>query len=214
MLRRRRWRRSRSVTVHSAIQYGCSGRARRRAAVPPAAGEPGLSAGRHKKQMDSYDVVKQLAKGGQGITSLVKLKTNTSFASAGSKLVLKQTACKDIKAGNEALKEAKFLQKMRHTSVVQYHDVFLHSINGYLVICTVMELCNRGDLAHYLQDKRRRSSPLTEQVMATRETHHFRFLTDKLVVLNEKYLRSGHKKLVGPNDRRPRPPARGPNHSP
>ena len=118
--------------------------------------------------MEAYEMIKQLAKGGQGITSLVKLKNNASFASAGSKLVLKQTACRDIRAGNEALKEAKFLQKMRHTSVVQYHDVFLHSVNGYLVICTVMELCNRGDLANYLQDKRRRSSPLTEQVFSTR----------------------------------------------
>ena len=126
--------------------------------------------------MESYEMIKQLAKGGQGVTSLVKLRANTNFAlvgagggskltlKEGSKVVMKQTACENVKAGNEALKEAKILQKMHHTSVVQYYDVFLHATNGYLVVCTVMELCNRGDLANYLQDKRRRSSPLTEQV--------------------------------------------------
>jgi hypothetical protein len=57
-------------------------------------------------------------------------------------------------------------------------DVFLHSANGYLVVCTVMELCNRGDLANYLFDKRKRQSPLTEQVQMQ---HHMLVLVHMLV---------------------------------
>jgi serine/threonine protein kinase len=148
--------------------------------------------------MDSYETIKQLAKGGQGITSLVKLKKNESFAPAGSKLVLKQTSCRHIKAGNEALKEAKFLQRVRHNSVVQYHDVFLHSIDGFLVICTVMELCNRGDLAHYLQDKRKRSSPLTEQACLLIFVASMRPI--KSIILIETRLCTGHTELAWADD--------------
>mmetsp|Transcript_63471 Transcript_63471/g.156253 ORF Transcript_63471/g.156253 Transcript_63471/m.156253 type:complete len:366 (+) Transcript_63471:130-1227(+) len=109
--------------------------------------------------MDDYESIKQLAKGGQGITICVRRKTDNA------KFVLKQTQCENVRAGNDALREAKMLQGLRHSSVTRYHDVFLHSANGYLVVCTVMELCNRGDLANYLFDKRRRQSPLTEQVV-------------------------------------------------
>ena len=36
-----------------------------------------------------------------------------------------------------------YVQGLKHHSVVEYLDVFLHSADGYLVVCTVMELCNR-----------------------------------------------------------------------
>ncbi len=77
---------------------------------------------------DDYEVIKQLAKGGQGTTSCVKKKSN------GLKFVLKQTQCESVRIGNVALQEAKTLQGLKHHSVVQYFDVFLHSGNGYLIV--------------------------------------------------------------------------------
>lgn len=109
--------------------------------------------------MDDYELMKQLAKGGQGTTHVAKKK------STGQRIVIKQTQCENVRTGNDALREAKTLQGLKHHSVVEYLDVFLHSADGYLVVCTVMELCNRGDLANYLFDKRRRQSPLNEQVV-------------------------------------------------
>jgi len=96
--------------------------------------------------------------------------------------VLKQTQCSNVRVGNDALNEAKTLQSLKHLSVVQYLDVFLHSSDGYLVVCTITELCDRGDLAAYLRDKKRRSSPLNEQVVRSWLSQ----LTDGLKYLHER----------------------------
>jgi len=93
---------------------------------------------------DDYDVLGQLAKGGQGTTSRVRRKRDNSI------WVLKESYVDSTKAGNSALREAKTLQSLNHPNINRYQDVFLHQEGGQLVVCTVMEYCEGGDLAHYL----------------------------------------------------------------
>eukprot|EP00960_Hanusia_phi_P065440 766094-Hanusia_phi.AAC.1 len=78
--------------------------------------------------MEDYEISRQIAKGGQGVTFRALRK------STGEKVVLKQTQCSNVRVGNDALNEAKTLQSLKHLSVVQYLDVFLHSSDGYLVV--------------------------------------------------------------------------------
>ena len=63
--------------------------------------------------------------------------------------MIKSVACDNIKAGNLALQEAKFLQSLDHPAIVKYNDVFLHKEKSRqeLLVCTVMEYCAHGDLA-------------------------------------------------------------------
>ena len=96
--------------------------------------------------MDEYDVIKRLAQGGQGSTLLVKRKGNSRV------FVLKQCKCENIAEANNALKESKVLQGLTHENIVRYNDVFLHEDGRFLVICTLMEYCERGDLACYMTD--------------------------------------------------------------
>ena len=96
--------------------------------------------------MDDFDIIKKLAQGGQGSTLLVKKKGNSRA------FVLKQCKCENIGEANNALKESKVLQGLQHQHIVRYNDVFLHEDGRYLVICTLMEYCEKGDLACYLSD--------------------------------------------------------------
>ena len=68
---------------------------------------------------------------------------------SGETKVIKSVACENIKAGNLALQEAKVLQQLDHVNIVRYIDVFLHKEKSRqeLLVCTVMEHCEGGDLA-------------------------------------------------------------------
>mmetsp|Transcript_32502 Transcript_32502/g.73039 ORF Transcript_32502/g.73039 Transcript_32502/m.73039 type:complete len:867 (-) Transcript_32502:41-2641(-) len=109
--------------------------------------------------MENYNTIKKLAKGGQGTTILVQAKKG------GDAMVLKQCKCATIKEANLALKEAKVLQSLNHAGIVAYYDVFLHQDDKALVICTLMEYCERGDLACYLNEVKRKDEPLQERVV-------------------------------------------------
>ena len=82
-------------------------------------------------------------RGGQGWTATAVDKAT------GETKVIKSVACDNIKAGNVALQEAKVLQSLDHPAVVKYIDVFLHKEKSRqeLLVCTVMEFCEHGDLA-------------------------------------------------------------------
>ena len=58
------------------------------------------------------------------------------------------------------------MQKLEHAGVVSYEDFFLDekAEDGIrkLVVCIVMELCERGDLAVALQEQRRKKVFLSE----------------------------------------------------
>ena len=115
---------------------------------PVARAEAGRSvlAGPDPCSMDEFDVVKRLAQGGQGSTLLVKRKGSSRV------FVLKQCKCENIGEANTALKESKVLQGLTHQNIVRYNDVFLHEDGRFLVICTLMEYCEGGDLACYMSD--------------------------------------------------------------
>jgi hypothetical protein len=73
----------------------------------------------------------QLAKGVQGITSLVKLNTNASFAL--KMVVLKQTACKDIRAEHKAIKVS---AEVRHTRV---ENILVKWVSGHQHYSGIMQ---------------------------------------------------------------------------
>ena len=112
--------------------------------------------GHHLKDMDGYEVVRQLGKGGMGTAYCVRRSDGD-----GGFLALKQVACRNTSEGNDALREAKTLQALTHKNVVRYHDVFLHMDAGLLQVCTVMEFCRSGDLAAHLAQLSRVASPST-----------------------------------------------------
>lgn len=78
-----------------------------------------------------------------------------------------QIICANIGEANYALKEAKTLQKLVHPGVVKYEDVFLHEKKedgqSRLVVCIVMELCQRGDLATLMSQFRHRRQHVDEK---------------------------------------------------
>lgn len=106
--------------------------------------------------------------------------------------VIKLVACESIKQGNHALQEAKVLQALKHPNVVRYIDVFLHQEENQkvglpvtqfqrfllsegravtrvraqeLLVCTVMEFCESGDLSQRLKSMRAKGTQLQEETV-------------------------------------------------
>lgn len=105
--------------------------------------------------MEDYRVIKKLGSGGQGATHQALRKFDSKT------VVIKLISCASIKEANDALKEAKVLQRLSHAGVVKYEDVFLDEVNDEMIpgkkklgVCIVMELCEMGDLTAYLKDMR------------------------------------------------------------
>ena len=104
-------------------------------------------------QMESYEILNRIGKGGQGTTLRVipavpyillseKLKITRSFDKvkqrhSGNIFVLKQSFCDRVATGNLALKEAKTLQLLSHPNVVRYARV--------LVACNTCTLTQLAD---------------------------------------------------------------------
>jgi len=109
--------------------------------------------------MEDFTIVKKLAQGGQGATMLVQR------ASGSDTMVLKQCKCENLKEANDALKESKTLQRLKHRSIVQYNDVFLAEEGQYLIICTLMEYCAGGDLAVYMNNCRHENRRIPERTV-------------------------------------------------
>eukprot|EP00961_Rhodomonas_salina_P033386 449356-Rhodomonas_salina.2 len=120
---------------------------------------------------DDYEVIKQLAKGGQGTTSCVKKKSSGKqkhckgfliTALFSTSMYFCTRAMATLSSGEEQIPASLLLpvitRQLRRTHR-KNTDILLGGGSS-----TIMELCNRGDLANYLFDKRRRQSPLTEQV--------------------------------------------------
>ena len=61
-----------------------------------------------ENDIQDYDVLNQLAKGGQGTTSRVRRKRDNTI------WVMKESYVDNTKAGNSALREAKTLQSLNH----------------------------------------------------------------------------------------------------
>ena len=93
--------------------------------------------------MDHYRIIKDLAKGGQGVA---RLASNLR----GETVVVKSVVCDTVRGANVALCEAKVLQPLRHRNVVRYVDVFVHQDSEMqeLHVCTVM--VGNGGSTRYL----------------------------------------------------------------
>jgi serine/threonine protein kinase len=61
-----------------------------------------------------------------------------------------QVVCQNEKEGDNAKAEASTLRSISHPNIVAYVDVFLATEQGLLQVCTVMEFCEKGDLAVFL----------------------------------------------------------------
>lgn len=77
---------------------------------------PRTSVGEMDSEIESYDILNQLATGGQGVTSRVRRKADNSL------WVLKECFCDSSRAGNSALQEAKTLQSLKHPHVIRYQS--------------------------------------------------------------------------------------------
>jgi serine/threonine protein kinase len=77
-----------------------------------------------------------------------------------------QITCANIGEANYALNEAKTLSKLVHPGVVKYEDMFLaermEQGRNRLIVCIVMELCERGDLATCMTDFRKKREHMSE----------------------------------------------------
>lgn len=122
---------------------------------------PRTSVGEMDSEIESYDILNQLATGGQGVTSRVRRKADNSL------WVLKECFCDSSRAGNSALQEAKTLQSLKHPHVIRYEDVFLSEKGGSLVVCTVMEYCDGGDLARYMIALKKHNMPVAPKRVVT-----------------------------------------------
>jgi serine/threonine protein kinase len=103
-----------------------------------------------------YRIVRKLAEGGMGEVFIVRDTTQ----GGDSTCVLKSVLCASNGDAKEALKEAKVLKDIRHPHVVQYLDVFPNqeAYKGIIAVCTVMEYCERGDLAAHLSNLKKRQN--------------------------------------------------------
>ena len=114
--------------------------------------------------MEDFHVLRKLGQGGQGTTLQVQRKRD------GFAFVCKQVVCDSIAAANYALKEAKTLQRLEHIGVCRYEDVFLseqkQGRDSKLVVCIIMEFCERGDLAGAIGSHRDRRAPIPERQLA------------------------------------------------
>lgn len=55
------------------------------------------------------------------------------------------------------------LQSLQHAHIVCYIDVFLHEEDKFLIICTLMEYCDRGDLGCYMNKVRAENNRISEK---------------------------------------------------
>ncbi len=59
--------------------------------------------------------------------------------------------------------QAKVLQRLVHDHIVCFLDVFLHEEDKFLIICTLMEYCDRGDLGCYMNKIRAEGNRMSER---------------------------------------------------
>ena len=99
-----------------------------------------------ENDIQDYDVLNQLAKGGQVTTSRVRRKRDNTI------WVMKESYVDNTKAGNSALREAKTLQSLNHPFINRYQDVFLNQDGGQLVRHQSHHLANSpmGNTLNYL----------------------------------------------------------------
>lgn len=107
-------------------------------------GKLGIS--RRLEMLDHYKVVSTLGEGAFGKCFLVK------SASSPQLRVIKQIDLNPLSHSerNEALREAKILEKLHHPNIIRFHEVYRTRKNK---LCIVMEHADGGDLAARIQGR-------------------------------------------------------------
>jgi len=109
----------------------------------------------------TYEVVKKLGKGVQGVTWLVRhMKENKNYA-------LKKVECNDHDEAGRALVQAQALQKLDHPYVAKYTDFFVDwdPVDEAVYVCIVSEFYETGELATVLKNQRSKETALPEAIM-------------------------------------------------
>ena len=90
----------------------------------------------------NYEIQGKIGEGSFGIINKCRsLKDNGTYVMKSIKIGF------DGGGKNKSLAEARLMQKIRHRNIVRYHDSFMQDNCLYLI----MEYCERGDLADYIQ---------------------------------------------------------------
>ncbi|NWV61369.1 STKL1 protein, partial [Malurus elegans] len=109
-------------------------------------------------------VLEQLPPGALGTMLVAQLKTDEG---AQKKYAIKQVECIDQHQANVALKEARYLLKLRHSNVCIYKELFVmwNTEVASLFLCLVMQHSGQGDLLALIKEKRQKSEKITAMVV-------------------------------------------------
>jgi serine/threonine protein kinase len=103
-----------------------------------------------------YELVKKLAKGAFGVVHLVRdTKTGNEYA-------LKMIECTDDIELNRAMQEVLPVKDIKHESLVNYLDVFVHN-NTTTKFCILMEYYENGDMLRMLEKRKANEEYYDEQ---------------------------------------------------
>jgi len=109
----------------------------------------------------TYEVIKKLGKGVQGVTWLVRhITENKNYA-------LKKVECNDHDEAGKALVQAQALQQLDHPYVAKYTDFFVDwdPVDEAVYVCIVSEFYETGELATVLKNQRSKETALPEAIM-------------------------------------------------
>ena len=96
---------------------------------------------------ESYELVQQLGKGGQGSTALVKHKTS------GKEYAAKLITCHDLEEALSANDEAKIMESTKGPQFVKFVESFFVPVAlGTYSLYIIMEYCARGDLERCISE--------------------------------------------------------------
>lgn len=109
----------------------------------------------------NFQIINTFAEGPQGITFLVKHRTN------GKTYILKKIECNDDPEANRALREVMRLTKLRHRHLAVPRDAFVHwdSAEAAVYLCIVSDYFVTGDLDSFFKEKSRKGKSMCESDM-------------------------------------------------
>ena len=105
----------------------------------------------------NYQIIEKIGKGTFGIVYKVK-KFNDPLIYVIKQISLNGLADYQI---NQVYAEAKILSLIKSKYVVKYYESFLEDDN----LNIVMEYCDNGDLCNYLNEQKKKSIPLKEDLI-------------------------------------------------
>lgn len=124
--------------------------------------------------MNKYEKIRDIGKGNYGNTILVRDKKNDHYV-----MKIINIAQMNAKEKKQCLKEVELLSKLNHPFIVKHIESYIEGDT----LRIVMKHCKGGDLYHYIQNKKKRNTPIKEKRILI-------WLTQILTAL--KFLHSNH----------------------